>query len=135
MKNKKFQSSNFLKKKKNQSLILQITRYECLFKNRYEDRVPKQKKKERKICIRESNMWYRNKISRVKLHGLRWTAVHVYYAFEGETRVGEIVRNENRELTFKLGKRGRCRGIDQSECQVLQGGIKVSVDLQHQAEP
>lgn len=48
MKNKKFQSSNFLKKKKkNQSLILQITRYECLFKNRYEDRVSKQKKKKK----------------------------------------------------------------------------------------
>lgn len=44
MKNKKFQSSNFLKKK-NQSLILQITRYECLFKNRY--RVSKQKKKKK----------------------------------------------------------------------------------------
>lgn len=81
----------------------------------------------------EANIWYGSKISGIKMRGLRWAAVPRELCFlEGGRRVGDRKGGEeNRELTFELGKGGRCRGIDQSECQVLQGGVKVSVDLQH----
>lgn len=44
-------------------------------------------------------------------------------------------RVKRRVLTLELGEGGRCGGIDQGEGQVLQGGVELSVDLQHQAEP
>jgi len=45
------------------------------------------------------------------------------------------VNKGGRALTLELGKRSRCGGIDQGEGQVLQSGVELSVDLQHQAEP
>lgn len=38
-------------------------------------------------------------------------------------------------LTFEFWKRRRCSGIDKRKGQVFQSCFKISVDLQHQAEP